>query len=436
MTPGKQFKRNIFSNAGATAIGSAVQLAMVSVFARYLDVDGFAGYLTAAAIIAVAEMGSDFGTRIWATQTFALPQPANRILRIALKSKIFYSVIGALILLLIPVKVLSNTNMALSILVAATQPSTDPLLWYLRGRERLDVEAAIVLSWRVVTAAAMALAAFTSVGLGTLLVIWLAGNVLRIAVSSRLPIMSELFSGGLFASEPSYDVAKIIKATFPIGAAFILMSLYQRLGVLGLNLKGTLNDVAVFGGAFTLVASSGFIATSITVSSFPRIAVALESKDWGSFNSLINSKLSYITWVIAPMCLAGIVLSSFVMPLLFGARYKASSVVMILLMPGLYVSCMNFALKYVLNIIGLNWFDLASVSIGMAVFMAVLLSPARLPLYQTAALAWGIGELAVFLSKWAVLIRFGRHCSIELYRPLLILFALSGMATIWYSYVI
>jgi hypothetical protein len=92
----------------------------------------------------------------------------------------------------------------LSVLVAATQPGTDPFLWFLRAKERLDAEAVVVLISRVVMALSMIAAALLGCHLTTLLVIWLTCNVLRILIESRLKIVQPLFEGAVTADTCPY----------------------------------------------------------------------------------------------------------------------------------------------------------------------------------------------------------------------------------------
>lgn len=428
MTKAKAFRKNILSNASATAAGLAVQLLLVSILARSLNVVDFADYVTAMALVAIAELLSDFGTRIWATHSFALQEPEDKILRLSVRSKVFYTVAGFAILAFFGIKLLSPGGLILTMLIAVTQPGTDPLLWYLRGKEKLYVEAWIVFSWRVASAVVMGAFAFFGAGIVMLLSIWLACNLLRTVFSSRLAVMSKLRLGSFFRPEPLNELIEVVKTAFPVGAAFLMMSLYQRLSVLLLKAEGTPLDVAVFGAAFTLVASSGFISTSITVSAFPRLVQALEAGDTVSFNSIMKEKLHLITLIMGSICAIGILFSPLIISVFYGATYDASKAIMTIMMPGLYISCINFSLKYVLNSLGLSWLDFVSVCLGIFFLVIILFSKMDVPLAQKAALAWVGGELAVFFLKWVFLKRSGKYEAMVLARVLLVFFLLSAGA--------
>jgi len=435
LTSPKQFQRNVLSNAGATAIGSTAQFLLVVVLARFLTTADFAGYLTAVAVIGILEMASDFGTRVWAIRGFALPDPADQIFYRAIRSKVFFSLLCALALLFLPIRSLSALQVAICFVIAVVQPSTDPFLWYLRGMERLDIEAGIVLLWRLGLTATLAILAVSGLHLTSLLGIWFLGTTIRMIVESRIyPITSLLAKSRRNGAKRASDIGKMVWTVSPMGTAFLLMALYQRLGVLTLGEIGQVEDVATFGAAFTLVASSGFIATSIAVASFPKIARAVSDTDFTASGNLVRSMVASITWVIAPMCILGIITSPFLIGVLYGVEFKASGFVMILLLPGLYVSCVNLSLKYVLNALGLNWLDAASAAIGIIGFFAILFAISGITLSEAAGIGWSFGEVTVFGCKWIFLSRHGRLATSHLLWVLAVGSVLSMSAGIAYFY--
>jgi hypothetical protein len=115
----------------------------------------YAAFLNATFLVGLLEMASDYGARIWATREFSVSESPRSVLKNSVYCKVFYTLVSALALSLIPFNTLTAFDFLLSVLVASTQPSTDPLLWYLRGRERLDIEAVVVLAFRVIVAIGM-----------------------------------------------------------------------------------------------------------------------------------------------------------------------------------------------------------------------------------------------------------------------------------------
>jgi O-antigen/teichoic acid export membrane protein len=304
---------------------------------------------------------------------------------------------------------LGTGQILLCVAIAATQASTDPLLWFLRGRERLDVEAIIVLIYRLLNAAFLCTVIFFTRSINWLLLGWLASNVVRMACESLLPqtrlLVQSTYRKFIF---DFIAIKKAITLSLPVGIAFLLIALYQRLGVFALGIRGDLYTVADYGVAFTLVAPAGFLATSITVSAFPRLVRAVEANDFAAASIFVRKKLMLISAIFVPCCLVGLLVSPIIIYLLYGARYQSAGILMVLMLSGLYISSITFALKYTLNCVHLNWWDAISVSVGIVVFLAITFSAPRGQQAQYAAAAWCIGEGVSFLVKSFALRRDGR----------------------------
>ena len=410
MKPSNRFKRNISFNALATASGSVIQFILILVLTRLLSVDIFAGFVTASALVGVAEMTSDFGARIWAVRRFALGKSIGETLFLSFLVKGVFSLLMATVVFLVPWQLLNFIEAVLCILIAVTQPATDPLLWFLRGTERLDVEAVSVLFWRVGNALLLSVTACFGVDLFFLLLCWLLSNLLRIFFVSRLPLVRKLVVScrQIIASAALMKVPGVLQKTFPIGLAFLLMAFYQRLGVFSLGTLGQTKDVALFGVAFVLVTSAGFLATSITVASFPSLARSLETCRYQDAEFIVRRKVRLIASLFFPSCILGALIAPWFVPIAYPAAYLPAASVVIGLAPGLYISAINFALKYLLNALHLNWLDACSVVIGVITFISVLVLPGWQSLLDGAAFAWCAGEMSIFIAKCLALYRDGR----------------------------
>lgn len=411
MTQPKSFRRNVVSSASSTVIGSLAQLALVMILSRTLKGADYAGFLTAFALVAVGDMASDFGTRIWAMREFALRDEAQESFFVAVFSKLFYSAIVACIVVVVApiVLILSLKNILLCVFIAFTQPATDPALWYFRGRERFDLEAIHVVVYRVIYALSLACLAYFGMPLTLLLIVWLTINVSRIIVELINVHLRYVFQPAAHPLSWYIEkVKKVLPVTVPIGAAFLMVTFYQRLGVLSLNALGDVRQVALYGTAFSLVGAAGFIAVSITNATFPALSRAIESKNIDRASSLIFKKFSLITVFFFPMALTGIVLSPLAIATLYGTDYRAAGFVMVLLMPGLYISSINFSAKYALNAINLNWHDLIATVISLVVFIVAFLVPLQIEKAQQAAIAWGLGECVGLVSRYGFMSNFGK----------------------------
>ena len=183
--------------------------------------------------------------------------------------------------------------------------------------------------------------------LATLLIIWLTINVGRMVVESRLQISQSLFVHNNENSAPDTEntTFRTIAAVFPVGTALVLTCLFQRMTLYLMETSAPEHDYKIYGTAFKLVSTSGFIATGVFVSSFAALAKAIEASDAVAIRAIIRRKLMLVTAVFLPVCMLGMLLSvpivgRFPMP---GFNDVAS--VMVLLMPALYLSCINMGLK-------------------------------------------------------------------------------------------
>jgi len=414
------FLKNIVSESAASVVGALAVLAMQIVFARVLPVQVFASFLLASAIIGVSEVLADFGLRIAGMRDFAVQQHASKLFSAITTSKLAIAVVLAAVALAWPVDTLGLQSLLVIVGIAVTQFSTDPFIWYFRGRERMDVSAGLIVTWRLINTSTLITAALTGATVDGLLMVWLANNILRIVLGWA--IVRRHFDPELHLSltpEIVREALALSRAAFPIGVAFVSVALYNRLGVLLLSRFGTDLDVAVYGVAFTLVASSAFIATAITNASFPRIARAISSKEWVLAVQHLNHNTRLIAQVFMPLCLGGIVLATWAVQLLYPPRMNEAANAIILLLPGLFLSNINLALKFFMNAAGENWAELFSVLLGVSVFSGFLVMGVGPTLFESAAIAWGLSEVSIFLAKLFFLsqnrrisgIRWGIHIS-------------------------
>ncbi|MEO2015135.1 MAG: oligosaccharide flippase family protein [Fuerstiella sp.] len=407
--PGR-FGRNVISNAGGNAIHAALQIVLLIVLFLLLDDTGCAAFITATYLIGLLEMASDFGGRLWAVRKFSVSATPRSVLSQSIRCKLFYTLASAVLLYLLPRNTLSASGFMLSVLVAATQPGTDPFLWFLRGKERLDAEALVVLISRIVMALGMITAALLGADLTTLLLIWLTCNVLRILIESRLSIVRPLFEGTVTHDpRPLRTFGNTIAATFPVGAGLVLVCLFQRATPFLLEALATPRDIKIYGTAFKLVNASGLIATGVFVSSFALLTRAIESNDLNAIKAVIRRKLILVTIVFLPACLLGILFSVPVSGLFAHRDPGEVAQIMVLLMPGLYLSCINMGLKYTLNAYALNWHDVAAVVPGMAVLTLVTVFHGGLSWQVAAALGWGLGEFTLLIARLGFLWQQRKH---------------------------
>lgn len=406
--PGR-FGRNIISNASGNALVAALQLALIPLLFSCLDEATYAAFITAGYLIGLMEIASDYGGRLWATREFSVAESPGRVLGLSVRTKLFYTIVSVVVLSFLSSEKLPPEGFLLSALIAATQPGTDPFLWFLRGRERLDVEAVVVFVSRLCIVLGMAMAAVAGAGLVPLLLIWLIGNLLRIAVESRLSITRPLFDQPSGLAAPERKTVETIASVFPFGTALVMTCIFQRTSLWLLDHYATVAEYNIYSTAFKFVNTAGMVATSIFVSSFARLTQAIEANDPEAIRAVIRRKLLLVTVVFVPACFLGILLIGPLSGLLTSASVTEIAGVMVLLMPGLYVSCVNMGLKYTLNAYKLNWHDVGAVAIGIAALCAATIFHGGMNWWTAGAVGWFAGESAMLASRLGLLWSQKKH---------------------------
>lgn len=402
-----QFVVNVVSNAGGSSLNSVLQLFLLLALGRLLGKSVYATYFTACSIIAIGEVASDFGTRLWAVRRFAGSDCVKQTFQDCVSNKLLFSLCAIGVLGLLPLNTLSFSALVLSVLVATTQPSSDPFLWYLRGKERLDVEAGLVLSCRIAIVVGLICAAMFEIQLTVLLLVWLVCNVIRMVVESRLEICGPLFAATAMKPVGVSDIWHNVREVAPIGVSLVLAPMFTQSALLFVTIYGTDTSVTQFGAAFRLVLAAGFVGTSIVVSSFARLSKAIDADDQEGLQRIIRTKFLLLTAALTPICICGMLLSVPVARLVAELTRKpdlaTAGGVMVLLMPGLYLSCINMGAKFTLNAFGLNRQDVIAMLIGFLTLVIAFQWTPLLSLPIRAALCWTTGELAVLVSRLAFL---------------------------------
>jgi O-antigen/teichoic acid export membrane protein len=400
-------QRNALSNGASNALGLVLQLIVIGVTGQFLQTPDYATYLVAMALVGVAEIGSDFGTRVWAAQRFALVPSPYEVLPSVLTAKAFYSLVMLVAICVTPLEGFSFGLAGLCGLIALTQPGSDPAIWYLRGTERLDIEAVVVIINRVSVTLAACLLAWAGFGSATILISWLASNLIRVAIEMTLPACRRLFQHD-GTHEPmrrasAISLPSLVAATLPLGSSLLLMSLFQRAGVFAVNAVGTPLDVAVYGTCYKFVSAASFLATSVAVAHFPALVRHADSLSIDEASQVVKTEIAAVTVIFGPLCLAGLVIGTFNVGWVSGPAWSDAGQVLAALMPGLYISSVNIATKFTLNAFGRNWLDATCNALGLLAFCLVFLVPSSMSPGIRAAFGWTIGETIVFGLRRAIL---------------------------------
>lgn len=406
-----RFRINFLVDSGATTLGLLARLLLVLFLARVLPTAEYAGFILANAVVAVGEIVSDFGTRTWATRKYALGRGLNEGLGFIIATKACYTTLfGAGVFLLLGAQLSVGVRL-LIVLVAFVQPSSDPLLWLFRGREKLYLEGLFTLYWRLGASIAMYVVARATRELLWILVAWLLTSLIRV-VTELLWIrwrQIEPFAEGASAADVSFArMLKLSREVFPIGCALVFMCLYQRVGIFALSRTTDATSLAIYGTAFQFVVVPGFLAVSVANALFPRLSRSIHTGDAATSKRTVKQGLAVIAILFGGISLLGVVAAPWVFQLVMPKSLYAGHLVMQILLPGLYISSLSEFLKACMNALSLNAHDAGASALGIVVFVLVLCVPHWHMPVVGAALAWNIGETAIFVQRAAIMARDGR----------------------------
>lgn len=404
-----RYGRNVLSNAGGNAFNSVLQLGLLGFLFYQLSETAYAAFLLATFVVGVLEMASDYGTRIWATRSFATTTDLRSVLLRSIQCKCCFSLLSGVVFALLPMNSLPATGFWMCVLIAATQPASDPLLWFLRAKERLDVEAGVVMIFRTLTTAGILAAAVVRTDLLVFLSIWLFANIGRMVIEWNLRSVKPLRRAPVVRDSDVAEFAVVVRAAVPIGTAFVLTSLFQRASIFLLEAFATPADLKSYGTAFKVVSTSGFVATSICVSSFAMLTRAVSDCDQQRQTAIVRRKLQMVTLLFLPAALAGTLLTVPLADMVQFAELTAVAEAVTWLMPGLYISCINMGLKYTLNAYSLDWQDVLAVLCGSGVLIVTTVSLGSEHWGFAAAMGWFCGELAVAICRFVLLQRQQKH---------------------------
>jgi len=189
----------------------------------------------------------------------------------------------------------------------------------------------------------------------------------------------------------------------------LLAALFRRATFFLLDIFAPPQAIKFYGTAFKVVSTSGFVATSIFVSSFPRLSKAIANNDGPAIRQVVKRMLSLVSMVFLPVCVVGVLATVPVSRWIPLQDLSHIARITVLLMPGLYLSCINMGLKYTLNAFELNWQDVGAVVVGMAVLTLVTVFHGPFSWSQAAAIGWGAGEGSLLICRLLLLWKHKRH---------------------------
>ena len=341
--------RNVSFLMAAQVVYALSNVAAMVLLGNALAAKGYGEYAFYYALIPLVSSVCDAGVGIIVVRGIARdPSSGPRLLGDALMVK---AAIAGLILLvgvggawvaLDPARAVVITLVAVAALIVHGQ---DPAIWIFRAREKLHLEALMLLLSQVVWLPLLIVGILTKAGVPGFLA------ALALASAVRFATGAWIVSKRLYRPEFRLDSVRLrgfLAEGAPFGAAMLGTVLYGQVGLLMLRGLATAADVAYFNVAFMLSQPMTLIALVFGIAVFP--AVARDSR--GREQALRRDLTLNFKWQVlfsVPLMVGLFLLARPVVCLLFRGRdFQPAATGLAVMSLGLVVFFLNISYRYVL----------------------------------------------------------------------------------------
>jgi O-antigen/teichoic acid export membrane protein len=188
-----------------------------------------------------------------------------------------------------------------------------------QAHERLEFVSAVVMFQRIMTAALTVGVVLAGGG-----VISVSGAFLVVSVATILLAMWLL----RFVTSPRWSVQRsrllpLLRTSFPIGVAALLLTVMLRVDTILLSLIAGNHDVGIYGAAFRIFESTMFLSWAFQSAMFPWFSrTHQESREKVSRGYEVG--LSVIFALLTPLGVACVLMAEPIVHVLYGTQYDAS----------------------------------------------------------------------------------------------------------------
>lgn len=360
--------RNTAFRVVAQSLSALINVAGMLILGRHLSASGYGEYVAWYALAPLLASVADLGMGVGVTRAIARdPGSAPRVLGDALLVRALVALVVLLGVAGLAWPVLGAARTVLVVCVAAAALldfGADAAVWVSRGRERLEVEAVLLLVSQLVWLAGIATAAALSAALPAFLGVAAVAFALRTGAGAAW-----LARQGV---RPVFEmawprIAAAVREGLPVAFALLLVVLYGRAGVFALQLGSTPAEVGCFNVAWMLAQPLGFLASSLAVALFPSVARA--GADRAALAAPLRAANRY-QWMLSLPIAAGLSLvAPAVVPLFFPDRAGFASAasalrVMALALPFVFL---NLQSRYLLAACDAAAVYLRAVALGLVI---------------------------------------------------------------------
>ena len=354
----KQVGSNALIKFASEIIGRAASFLLVLLAARQLGEAGFGLYNYGIALGFVLAQIADLGLQVLIAREIAVVgQQARPLVLRALRLKLILSLPVVLLTLIFTSGWTANVRLSLVALgvTLLAQTYLEFVAYVFRGQQNLSVEAFILTSVRLLTAAIGGVVLWFGGGLTGLAFSHLVSTGLLVAWSmwllqqsgwlERSPGSAAQAGRQFFDSVRGYN--QLVRQALPIGVSIFLSIAYTRLAILLLQHQSGEIAVARFSAAYRLVEPAQIVPASLLAAAFPAISHALhhnpaEAKALGIRVSLLLGLLG--GGVAIAFWIAAVWLS----PLLYGDGFVSSISVLQVLGLSSLPAFVNYSLTHYL----------------------------------------------------------------------------------------
>lgn len=382
--------------ADAAAKGSLFVVTLVA--ARRLTPHDFGIVALGSTVGWTLAVASDFGVQMNLARAVARrPDHAAAALRRWLTVRVWSTVAalalvgGALALLRTPTG--AARAVALFALVYALNGLVEFLNYYYRGLSRSDIESTLTLWQRggtLVFGVGALLVRPTPVALGAAMLVPVTASLtwsLRLALASAPPPRIDAPAWRTIGAEFSRDVA-------PIGAGIVLSALYFRIDVLLIEWWSGTEAVAGYNAVFRLVDAMRLVPAAVLAVTLPALCRSTDLKPLARVSAAVTA---FAAAAAIPLTWA----AGWLVPALYGERYRAAVPAFRVLMLSFPLLSLNFALTH--QLIGWNRHRFYAALCAAALVVNVALNARLIPSLSIAGAAWATLGTELFLTMGCVL---------------------------------
>ena len=375
---GLRVGRNVLFLMAGQVVYSLINVAAMALLGNALAPQGYGEYAFYYALIPLFASASDAGIGIIVTREVARdPSRARQVLGDALLIKAAVSGLILLVVLVISWTMLAPAPAFLISLVAATgliDPGQDPSIWMFRAREKLHLEALVMVLSQGVWLPLLMWGIATKAGLPQFLAAATVAYVARLVVGAV--ILVRRFGRPEFRPERA-RLRHLLAEGLPFGAAMFGTVLYGRVGLLALKVLATHADVAYLNVSLMLSQPLNFIANVVGIAILPIVARDARAGGQALRRDLVLN-FKWLALSALPLTVGLYLLAPRIVALLFRGRdFEPAAAGLQLLSLGLLVMFLNLSSRYLLAALDRQRHYLRAILLGLIVniVLCVILIP-------------------------------------------------------------